>query len=269
MMRSLFSGVSGLRNHQLYLDVIGNNIANVNTVGFKTGRMTFSEIFAQTIRGATRPQGNIGGTNPIQVGLGMSVATIDTLHKQGSIESTGQITDLALQGNGFFIVSDGEKRFFTRAGAFQFDASGSLTMSGTGMRVQGFLANKDGVIEAGTKITDLTFPLNQKIAARATTKVDLGGNLDAASTPLGTILSTERLYAIEEAGDDSAVEGLYARGTANNVISGMVPNSTQVTITITDPTTGNTVVERSYTYVDDDTSSNNGAFHSFDDLVAE
>ncbi len=269
LMRSLFSGVSGLRNHQLYMDVIGNNIANVNTIGFKGGRMTFSELFAQTLRGATRPVSSQGGTNPIQVGLGMSAATIDTLFNQGSIESTGQVTDLALQGNGFFVVSDGKQRYFTRAGAFQFDASGALTMNGTGMRVQGFLANKDGTIDAGTKISDLTFPLNQKIAARTTTKVDLGGNLDAASTPLGTILQTERLYGIEEAGDNSDVEGLYANGTANNTISGMVGNSTQVTISIKDPVTGNVIVERSFTYVDADTSATNGAFHSLDDLVAE
>ncbi|NIT59713.1 MAG: flagellar hook-basal body complex protein [Aliifodinibius sp.] len=267
-MRSLFAGVSGLRNHQLSMDVIGNNIANVNTVGFKVGRTSFSETFAQTLRGSTQPVSNHGGSNPLQVGLGMSVASIDTLFSQGSIQTTGQGTDLAIQGDGFFIVSDGEKRVFTRAGNFQFNSDGVLVMPNNGMKVQGFLANNEGVIEAGTSISDLKLPIDQKIKARATSSVELGGNLDASREPLGTILQTDQLYAIEQAGDDSSVEGLYARGNTNNIISGLIPNSTQVTFTVADPG-GTTLVEKSFTYVDADTSTTNGAFHSLDDLVSE
>ena len=103
-LRSLFSGVSALRNHQTMMDVIGNNIANVNTVGFKAGRTTFSELYAQTVQGASRPTATNGGTNPMQVGLGMSVSTIDTLFTAGNIETTAVPFDLAISGQGMFIV---------------------------------------------------------------------------------------------------------------------------------------------------------------------
>ena len=111
MMRALYSGVSGLRNHQVRMDVIGNNIANVNTVGFKTGRVLFKEMLNQYVSGSRRPQATLGGSNPMTVGLGMMVSNIDTLFSQGSIEFTGQTTDLAIQGEGFFVVGDGELRF--------------------------------------------------------------------------------------------------------------------------------------------------------------
>ena len=107
MMRSLFSGVSGLRNHQVRMDVIGNNVANVNTVAFKSGRVTFKEGFAQLMQGASRPPGDHGGINPIQVGLGMQIGSIDTLFTQGNIETTGATTDLAIQGDSFFVVAKG------------------------------------------------------------------------------------------------------------------------------------------------------------------
>jgi flagellar hook protein FlgE len=102
MMRSLFSGVSGLRNHQVRMDVIGNNVSNVNTVAFKTGRVTFKEGFAQLLQGASRPPGDHGGINPIQIGLGMQIGSIDTLFSQGNLETTGLNTDLAIQGYAFF-----------------------------------------------------------------------------------------------------------------------------------------------------------------------
>ena len=107
MMRSLFSGVSGLRNHQTRMDVIGNNIANVNTVGFKRSRVNFQDMLSQNFRSATRPQDNRGGTNPMQVGLGMSIASIDTIHTPGSAQNTGKETDLTIPGDGFFIVKNG------------------------------------------------------------------------------------------------------------------------------------------------------------------
>ena len=110
MMRSLFAGVSGLRNHQTRLDVIGNNIANVNTVAFKASRVTFKEAFAQLLQGASRPPGDLGGVNPIQIGSGMNIGSIDQLFTQGTLESTGQNTDLAIQGDSFFVVGNGARR---------------------------------------------------------------------------------------------------------------------------------------------------------------
>ena len=101
MMRSMFAGVSGLRNHQTRMDVIGNNIANVNTVGYKTSRVTFQDSLSQTLKGATAPQRNRGGMNPQQVGLGVTLSSIDVLHTAGNLQTTGVNTDLAIQGNGF------------------------------------------------------------------------------------------------------------------------------------------------------------------------
>ena len=106
MMASLFAGVSGLKNHQTKMNVIGNNIANVNTIGFKSGRVNFQEALVQTTKGAGRPSSVSGGTNPVQLGLGMQVASVDNLFLQGGLETTGQISDLAIQGSGFFILAD-------------------------------------------------------------------------------------------------------------------------------------------------------------------
>src|SRR5439155_11695767 len=118
MLRSLSSGVSGLRNFQVRMDVIGNNVSNVNTVAFKAGRVIFKEGFAQLVASASRPDGEHGGTNAEQVGLGSQIGSIDTLFTQGNLESTGQSTDLAVQGNSFFVVGKGAQRYYTRAGNF-------------------------------------------------------------------------------------------------------------------------------------------------------
>jgi len=140
MMRSLFSGVSGLRNHQVRMDVIGNNISNVNTIGFKKGRVTFKEGFAQLLQGASRPPGDLGGINPIQVGLGMQIGSVDMMFSQGNLESTGLTTDLAIQGDSFFVVKKGTQNYYTRSGNFQLDADGRLVSPANGFVVQGRVA---------------------------------------------------------------------------------------------------------------------------------
>src|SRR5512145_1694092 len=114
MMRSLYSGVAGLQNHQTRMDVLGNNIANVNTTGFKKGRTNFQDMLSQTLSGAARPTTEVGGVNPKQVGLGMTVASIDTIHTQGSLQTTGVMTDVAIQGDGFFVLTAGDRDYFTR-----------------------------------------------------------------------------------------------------------------------------------------------------------
>ncbi|MBL8995743.1 MAG: flagellar hook protein FlgE [Gemmatimonadales bacterium] len=178
MIRSLFSGVTGLRNHQLRLDVIGNNVANVNTTAFKSGRVAFKEGFAQLVSGATRPPGNQGGVNPVQVGLGSQVASVDTLFSQGNVETTGIGTDLAIQGNSFFVVSKGNQFFYTRAGNFQLDADGRLVSPANGFVVQGRVA-VNGTFQDG--IQDIRLPFGQKTAALPTSNTTLAGNLDAAA----------------------------------------------------------------------------------------
>ena len=125
-MRSLWAGVAGLQNHQTRMDVLGNNISNVNTNGFKKGRVTFQDMLSQTLAGAAKPTDEVGGVNPQQVGLGMMVATIDTIHTQGALQSTGVMTDVAIQGNGFFVVRGVDGLSYTRAGNFSLDSEGKL-----------------------------------------------------------------------------------------------------------------------------------------------
>ena len=146
----MYSGITGLRNFQTKLDVIGNNISNVNTYGFKKGRTVFKDLVSQTVAGASGPTGTQGGTNPRQVGLGSQLATIDTLHGQGSSQFTGNTLDLAITGDGFFIVMDGNEPVYTRAGNFYMDREGHL-VDGDGRYVQGNLvAGDDNTAEDAT-----------------------------------------------------------------------------------------------------------------------
>ncbi|MGQ0646109.1 MAG: flagellar hook protein FlgE [Gemmatimonadaceae bacterium] len=182
MMRSLFSGVSGLRNHQVRMDVIGNNISNVNTVAFKAGRVTFKEGFAQLLQGASRPPGDLGGINPIQIGLGMQIGSVDMMFNQGNLETTGLTTDLAIQGDAFFVVKKGTQNYYTRSGNFQLDATGKLVSPTNGFVVQGRMADNGQFLDG---IQDIVLPVGQKTAAQATTGTALAGNLDA-SAPIFT-----------------------------------------------------------------------------------
>jgi len=177
MLRSLNAAVSGLRNQQTRMDVIGNNVANVNTTAFKAGRVTFKEGFAQLMEGASRPLDGIGGTNPEQVGLGSQIGSIDTLFTQGNLENTGNVTDLAIQGNSFFVIKKGAESFYTRAGNFQVDANGTLVNS-DGYAVQGRGAVNGKLTDS---VGNIVIPVNQNTPASATTKVTLAGNLDASA----------------------------------------------------------------------------------------
>jgi flagellar hook protein FlgE len=181
MMRSLFSGASGLQNHQTRMDVIGNNIANINTTGFKRNRVNFQDILYQQLQGASRPTEDLGGVNPKEVGLGMSIASIDTLHIQGSLQTTGVPTDIAIQGQGFFILDDMGKQLFTRAGAFSVDSEGVMVNPANGMKVQGWMArelNGYTVLDVSRPIEEIVIPVGGKDPARATTLINFACNLD-------------------------------------------------------------------------------------------
>lgn len=181
MMRSLFSGVSGLQNHQVRMDVLGNNISNVNTIGFKKGRVNFNDLISQSMAGAARPNDEVGGVNPKQVGLGMNIASIDTIHTQGSLQTTGVMTDLALQGDGFFIMRTGNKNLYTRAGSFGLDENGHLVNPSNGMRVQGWSGRTEGgntYVNTSEAVGDLKIPVGSKDPASATKEVFLACNLD-------------------------------------------------------------------------------------------
>ncbi len=197
-MRSLFSGVSGLKNHQTRMDVVGNNISNVNTTGFKASRVSFQDMLSQTISGAAKPEENRGGVNPKQVGLGMTIASIDRIFTQGSLQTTGNQTDLAISGDGFFVVADGEKQYYSRAGAFGLDKDGTLVNPGNGLKVQGWMATRDesgmmSVNPSGT-VEDLVIPVYKKTEARETSNVRYQCNLDSRS-PIVPPNATDRMRA--------------------------------------------------------------------------
>jgi len=180
MLRSLYSGISGLRAHQTMLDVTGNNIANVNTAGFKSSTTQFQDTLSQMTQGASAPQGESGGSNPAQIGLGVRVAGVSTNFAQGSSQSTGRATDMMISGDGFFVTSKGGQQLFTRAGSMTFDAASQLVTPDGGI-LHGWTANNSGVVDQAGAIGDITLNPNTMIAT-PTTKVTLDGNLpsDAA-----------------------------------------------------------------------------------------
>ena len=186
MLRSMYAGISGLRNHQTRMDIVGNNIANVNTVGFKKSRVTFQDILSQTIRGGSRPDGGRGGTNPQQVGLGMSLGSIDKIHTPGNLQSTGKMSDLAIEGDGFFLVGTADGlTYYTRAGAFTFDRDGNY-VDPNGMLVKGWMADENGRIDTNAISLDslqpIRIPVGVESGARATTMIDFNKNLDSRIT---------------------------------------------------------------------------------------
>ncbi|MGI6703184.1 MAG: flagellar hook protein FlgE [Clostridia bacterium] len=243
MMRSLFSGVSGLRAHQSRMDVIGNNISNVNTVGYKSSRATFQEIFSETLKGAGAPEGGRGGTNPQQIGLGITLASIDTLHTRGSIESTGYPLDLAIEGNGFFIVSDGGAPRFTRAGNFVRDTEGNI-VNGNGFRVLGWMADADGNIDTTISPGTIQIPEGMAMQPKATSAIKIVGNIHADTPNNGIVPFETEIYdelgrknkltfEFEKVGDD---EWQISSGGAANTVTVTFPDGNTEDVTITSPT---------------------------------
>ena len=189
MMRSLFAGVSGLKSHQTRMDVIGNNISNINTVGFKSSRVTFSDMLSQTQTGASSPAANLGGTNPKQIGLGAAVASIDLIFNDGSPQATGKNTDVALSGNGLFVLKSGENYYYTRDGAFEFDAQGNYVLPGSGYYVQGWNA-VDGSLNTNAPTTNIIVPAGKTMSATATSAVEFNGNLNSGAPIITAITYT-------------------------------------------------------------------------------
>jgi len=188
MMRAMYSGITGLKNFQTVMDVVGNNIANVNTVGFKASRVTFQTALLQTLKSGRAPQNNIGGTNPMQIGLGSQIASIDKLMTQGSFQNTGKKTDLAIQGDGFFILSDGRGYYYTRAGNFTLDTNGTLIQASTGYKVQGWKAVQDPesglrYVDTNQPIGDIVISAGMSMPARPTTQMRMEGNINSSVGP--------------------------------------------------------------------------------------
>ncbi len=180
MEQSLIAAVSGIEANQTYLDVIGNNIANANTVGYKSEDAVFTDVLAQQIAGASAPQSGTAGVNPIAVGAGVRVGAVSNNLTQGSLEQTNQPTDVAIQGEGFLVAMVGGQMEYTRAGHLTVDANGNLATP-TGGLIQGWMANASGQINSSAPTTAMTIPTGNAMSATATTSITLGGNLPAWS----------------------------------------------------------------------------------------
>ena len=216
MMRSLSSAVAGLNTQQTAMDVIGANISNVNTVGYKGSRTSFQDVISQTMQSATASSGNKGGTNAIQVGMGVGLAAVDTMVETGSYQSTNKQTDLAIQNEGYFIVSDGMSQYYTRAGNFDFDASGNFVLPGSGLKVKGWNAT-DGVLDATGQVSDIVVPKGKTIAATATTEFVLSNNLSASATPGTTAVASRDVY--DSLGKTHTLLDTFTKVTDNTWIS--------------------------------------------------
>jgi len=219
MLRAMSSAVSGLQSNQTAMDVIGNNIANVNTIGFKASMVTFSQMLSQTLSGASAPQNGLGGINPMQIGLGTQIAAITTPFGSSSTENTGVNTDLAIQGNGFFIVNNGSQNYYTRDGSFNVDANGNLVNS-AGLKVQGWQADSSGVVNPSGPVSDLKIPIGQSMPAKQSNNITMTGNLDASQ--YANTSSSATPYAVTSSG------AIYdSLGVSHSVTTVITPTGTQ------------------------------------------
>lgn len=204
MLRSMYSGISGMKNFQTKLDVIGNNIANVNTAGFKKSRVTFKDAMNQMVSGASSPTDIRGGRNATQVGLGSTLATIDVIHSGSSLQTTGRALDLGIEGDGYFIVRQGNSQYYSRAGNFYLDDNGSLVNS-DGLKVQAY--NQNGVLG------DVIVNVNASLPAVTTKEIAFEGNL-AADANVGTVFS-QQIKTVDENGNAHA-STVYFKKLDNN-----------------------------------------------------
>lgn len=248
MLKSLTSAVSGLKNFTLQLDVLGNNLANVRTLGFKSSRVTFAEARSQALTGISRGFGG-GFGNQKQVGLGMIVSSTDLDFTQGSLEFTGTATDMAIQGTSFFVLSDGERNRYSRVGNFFFNGQGVLVNPG-GLAVQGWQADDVGVMNFASQPSEIFLNADQTSPAAQTGTVFLSGNLDATLTPKANVLTTG--IALTLSADGSLATGPddlndLTQTTTPLVtgdvidISGTLPDGTAVTAIFTYDTDGTTI----------------------------
>ncbi|MCR4319679.1 MAG: flagellar hook protein FlgE [Candidatus Brocadiaceae bacterium] len=223
---ALYSGVSGIRAHQNMLDVIGNNLANINTYGYKSSRLLFSDLLSQTMS-----NGNNG--NPMQVGKGVKIGSISSNYSQGTLETTNNALDFAIQGEGFFVVSGGDKDFFTRVGSFDTDSNNYLIDSNTGYKV------------VDTNGNTISIPYNSTVSGKATSKVSLTGNLDAsaANETAEVVMMTGSLTSSNTAATASTTLNSLDSNTTDYVsgdtilITGTKPDGTSVSVTFTYGTT--------------------------------
>ncbi|MBS1707107.1 MAG: flagellar hook protein FlgE [Armatimonadetes bacterium] len=205
MLQAMLAGVASIKAQQTRMNVIGNNLANVNTTAYKGSRVTFQDMLAQTIRGASRPTASLGGTNAIQFGLGVLVAGTDVNNEQGSLNATNRPTDFAIQGNGYFTVSNGDAITYTRDGSFNLDAAGDLVHTATGERLLGWTADPaTGVIDTNQPIgvnSSIQVPVGARTAVQQTTNVNWTGNLDSRAFTSGGQSTQSLVRVYDSLGD--------------------------------------------------------------------
>lgn len=218
MGTALFTGVTGLKVQQTKLDAVASNIANVNTIGYRSSRVLFQDLFSQTLAAGTAAVGDFGGTNPQQVGLGARVASIDVVHEQGSLVTTGISSDLAIQGSGFFTLTNGSKNVYTRDGSFQVNADGNLIEPATGYRVQGYLADDSGTIPTNATPEDIVIPIGSTGISRATTEASLIGNLNPTEDPDATPpkVVTRTIQVFDSLGTERDINLTFTKSTTVN-----------------------------------------------------
>jgi flagellar hook protein FlgE len=239
MLRSMNSAIAGLRAHQTKLDVTGNNIANVNTVGFKSSQTVFEDTLSQVMRNGSAPQDGVGGTNPAQVGLGVKVAGITTNFEQGSAQNTGRSTDFMISGDGFFVTKAGSEQLYTRAGSFSYDAAGHL-VTPDGALLQGWMAGPDGTVNANGAIGDLTVPFGQVMQPTPSSKGSIVGNLSSsaaaatATTPATQVQTQLAMY--DSLGTEHQISLAFTKAAAANEWSLVVKDETGATL-VTTPST--------------------------------
>jgi flagellar hook protein FlgE len=230
VLRSLFSGVSGLDANQEYIDTIGNDIANINTTGYKSNEVQFEDLLGQTISGATTPTTTAGGIDPTQVGLGVRVAGIEANFTEGTSEQTGNPLDLSIQGNGFFVAKGSNQVYYTRAGSLELDGNGNL-VTPDGYLIQGWPATSSGAINTSAPLGSLTIPSGQEIAAQETSGVTLGGNLNTqAGWTLPTGVTSNAATGDSPTGASTSVTVYSASGATESLDLCFQPAAASATI---------------------------------------
>jgi flagellar hook protein FlgE len=230
MIRSMSSAISGMKNHQLMLDVISNDISNVSTSGFKASNVVFSDVLSQTLT-AGDPNGVVAGTNPAQVGLGARLAATTQTFSQGALQRTGRSTDMAIEGEGFFVIENGTDRTYTRGGALSLDASGNLATNDGGF-VMGWQADANGVVNPAGPLSRIVVPIGSALPPNQTTSVTLSGNLSAAAA-LNTEVTTS-FTAYTDQGATVQVNLIYKKTAANQWTVSASHGSPATAITLTD-----------------------------------
>ncbi|MGD9998700.1 MAG: flagellar hook protein FlgE [Ilumatobacteraceae bacterium] len=224
------AALSGLRNHQVMLDVVGNDIANVSTVGFKSSTTVFSDVLTQTLQGAGAPTATNAGTNPSQIGLGARLSGTIQNFTQGAIQRTGRSTDLAVQGDGFFVVEVNGEQMYTRNGALTRDAAGNLATV-DGMTVMGWQADTSGAINTSGQIGPVQIRVGDLLQPRQTQSATFGGNL-SAEAPIGTT-TMRTLTANDTQGTTISINLTYTKTAANEwtVTGAYGPSNTALAVT--------------------------------------